>query len=185
MSKAPDRHDSIHVEPYDPCWPAMAQVEIERIKQVITDDNLLEIQHVGSTSVPGAMAKPVIDIYMGVASLTHANQYYLEAITSLGYVFWADNPNPNRLFFVKGMPPYGKQRTHHIHIVEKASRYWWDVLAFRDRLRARPDLLQQYCTLKQQLAQQYEYDREAYTEAKGVFVRSVLREMGISDGGLR
>ena len=62
MSKDPDRHDSIDVVPYDTRWPAMAQAEITRIEQAITDDNLLEIQHVGSTSVPGAWAKPVVDI---------------------------------------------------------------------------------------------------------------------------
>ena len=185
MRSGPDQHDGIHLEPYDPQWPAKAQAEIARLKQVIVDDNLLEIQHVGSTSVPGAIAKPVVDLYLGVTSLARAKQHYIALIASLGYVFWADNPNPNRLFFVKGMPPYGKQRTHHVHIVARSSRYWRDVLAFRDTLRSQLSLLQQYCELKQQLAEQYADDREAYTEAKGAFVRSVLQSIGIPDGGRR
>ena len=185
MDSQPDRHDNIHIEPYDSRWPDLAQVEIARIKQVLTDDNWLEIQHVGSTSIPGAMAKPVVDIYLGVVSLDYAKQHYVELIESLGYLFWPDNPNPERMFFVKGMPPYGERRTHHVHVVEHASRYWRDVLAFRDTLRIQPDLLQQYCQLKQQLAQQYAFDREAYTEAKGKFVRSVLQGIGIPDGGQR
>lgn len=100
------------------------------------------------TSLPNAMAKPIIDIYIGVNSIDLARQHYVEPIISLNYVYWDKNPNPNKLFFVKGMPPYGEKRTHHIHVVEYASDYWRDRIAFREYLKLHPREVERYNFLK-------------------------------------
>jgi GrpB-like predicted nucleotidyltransferase (UPF0157 family) len=145
---------------------------------------VLGIEHFGSTAVPGLAAKPIIDILIAVMSLARAKATLVEPITSLGYVYWAENPKTDRMFFVKGMPPYGERRTHHVHITEPDGEMWRRRLAFRDYLRARPDEARRYEALKRDLAVRYPTDREGYTNAKTEFVEAVYRRMGSSWPGL-
>lgn len=179
------KKDKIVLDDYDANWPNLAEQEIQKLYRVISDDNLVDIQHIGSTSTPNAMAKPIIDIYIGVKSTDKAKQHYIEPIVSLGYLYWDENPNPNKLFFVKGMPPHGEGRTHHIHIVNYKSNYWRDRIAFRDYLRSHPEEVQHYNSLKRELALAHQYDREAYTDAKHDYIVSVLKKAGVKDGGER
>jgi len=179
------KKDNIVIEDYDQNWPRLAKQEINKILGVITDDNLVDIQHIGSTSIPMARAKPIIDIYIGVKSIDIAKQQYIDPIVSLGYVYWDENPNANKLFFVKGMPPYGEKRTHHIHVVKYGSDYWRDRIAFRNYLRLHPGDVQRYNELKIKLALDYQHDREAYTEAKNQFIVYILQCAGIKEGGER
>jgi GrpB-like predicted nucleotidyltransferase (UPF0157 family) len=98
-------------------------------------------------------------------------------IQRLGYVFWAENPKTDRMFFVKGMPPYGVRRTHHVHISEPTGESWLNLL-FRDYLRAHPDEAQRYERLKRDLAIVHRADREAYTDVKAAFVEEILTKAG-------
>lgn len=177
--------DTIFIEAYDSNWPHFAEQEIEKLQAILSHDNLVAIEHIGSTSIPDAMAKPIIDLYVAVKSIEQAKQQYVDPIVSLGYVYWAENPNPDKLFFVKGMPPYGEKRTHHIHVVHYKSDYWRDRLAFRDYLRAHPEEVERYNELKKLLALKHKDDREAYTDAKNAFVVEILRKAGIQQGGKR
>jgi GrpB-like predicted nucleotidyltransferase (UPF0157 family) len=93
-------------------------------------------------------------------------------ICSLGYVYWAENPRKDRLFFVKGMPPFGTRRSHHVHV--RTSQDAERELAFRDALRADPGLARKYERLKEKLTQRHATDREAYTEGKTAFVTEAL-----------
>ena len=79
------------------------------------------------------------------------------------------------MFFVKGMPPYGPRRTHHIHIAEPHSDAWQRPLLFRDYLRRTPDAAARYLRLKLDLAARYRNDREAYTRAKDAFVDDIIK----------
>jgi len=74
------------------------------------------------------------------------------------------------MFFVKGMPQYGVQRTHHVHLCEPSSEHWIHPLLFRDYLRQHPDEARRYVELKRELAERFRDDREAYTGAKDAFV---------------
>ena len=108
----------------------------------------------------------------------------VEPIEGLGYVYWAENPDKDRMFFVKGMPPYGERRTHHIHIFEPTSEVWQRALVFRDYLCEHADEAERYRQLKQSLAQQYRSDREAYSRAKDAYVKAVVgiaRRAGASE----
>lgn len=96
-------------------------------------------------------------------------------LQKLGYEYWTNNPDPNRMFFVKGMPPYGEQRTHHVHIFEHNSDHWCNKLIFRDYLRSHPDWAKEYEQLKAKLAHEHLYDREKYTDEKLDFVNRVLQ----------
>lgn len=177
--------DAIFIVEYDKNWPRLAIEEIKKIYNVVNDNNLVDVQHIGSTSIPGAMAKPIIDIYMGVHSINTAKEHYLNSIFSLGYDYWDENPNPDKLFFVKGLPPAADKRTHHIHVVKHNSVYWRDRIAFRDYLRAHPDEVQHYSALKVKLALKYPYDRETYTDQKNPYIVRILKKAGINNGGQR
>lgn len=95
-------------------------------------------------------------------------------LKQLGYAYWKENPDPQRMFFVKGLPPNGP-RTHHVHMVEPSSPLW-KRLVFRDYLRQHPDEAARYAHLKRQLAQRFAGDREAYTAGKTTYIESVMQK---------
>jgi len=172
--------DDVELVAYDPDWPRLFDIEANRLRAAIQPALVLGIEHFGSTAVPGLIAKPIIDILIAVRSLTPAKAEAVAPIRSLGYVYWEDNPKPDRMFFVKGMPPYGARRTHHVHITEPGGEMWQRRLAFRDYLRAHPNEADRYAALKRDLARRYATDREGYTDAKTDYVEAVYRRMGIT-----
>jgi GrpB-like predicted nucleotidyltransferase (UPF0157 family) len=168
------KNDGIELVAYDEKWPEMAAMEIKRLRAALPQEGVLDIQHVGSTAIPGSLAKPVIDIQIAVVSLPTIKPIAVDTVEALGYQYWAENPDPERLFFVKGMPPFGKKRTHHVHIVEPSSKHWQGKICFRDYLIAHPEAACEYEELKRKLALKYRYDRESYTEAKSDFINAIL-----------
>jgi GrpB-like predicted nucleotidyltransferase (UPF0157 family) len=171
--------DDVLIVPYDPAWETLFATEAARLRTALDPALVLGIEHFGSTAVPGLAAKPIIDILIAVASLAQARATMIQPITGLGYVYWDENPKPDRMFFVKGMPPYGEHRTHHIHMTEPDGEMWRRRLAFRDYLRANPIEARRYEALKRDLAERYPTDREQYTEAKTEYIESVYRKMGL------
>jgi len=163
--------DRIEVSEYDPAWSAEYGAEQQRIRAALDADLLMEIQHVGSTAIPGMAAKPIIDILLMVREGAERARV-IQGLQKLGYVYWEGNPEPGRMFFVKGMPPFGTRRTHHVHVfddaVERNRR-----IAFRDYLRSRADAAREYAELKRQLAEQCSSDREAYTRGKDEFIARI------------
>lgn len=166
--------DEIELVAYDPGWPRLFDEERALLERVLPIDPILAIEHAGSTAIPGLAAKPIIDIFIAVGSIEVAQATLVEPIQAIGYVYWAENPDRDRMFFVKGMPPYGERRTHHIHIFEATSEIWQRALTFRDYLRSHADEAERYRQLKQGLAQQYRSDREAYSRAKDTYVLAVV-----------
>jgi len=166
--------DDIEILPYDPGWPERFQAERLQLREALSAETILAIEHFGSTAIPAMPAKPIIDILIAVPSVAAARLSFPAILDAFGYDFWADNPKRDRLFFVKNMPPRGKQRTHHVHICERTSEMW-DRLAFRDYLRANPAEAAAYASLKRRLAETYGNDREAYTQVKTAFVARIMR----------
>ena len=150
----------------------MAQFADERqaIREAIDAAIPLAIEHFGSTAIPGMPAKPIIDIMIG-ADRQHWSAI-IQALQCLAYVHWTDNPDPDREFLVKGMPPCGARRTHHVLLCEKDSPFW-ERLLFRDYLQHHADERQAYADLKAQLAARYPKDREAYTQGKAALVAAI------------
>lgn len=169
--------DRVEIVDYDPTWPAMFSAEAERLRTVLAGEDIDAIEHFGSTAVPGLAAKPVIDILLTVPSLAEARKTFPDRLATLDYVFWRDDPRPGRLYFVKGMPPFGEKRTHHLHVCERPGKLW-SQLRFRDHLRAHPEDAERYAALKRDLAARYADDREAYTEAKGDFIGAIMARIG-------
>ena len=168
--------DPIELVPYDPRWPGLYLEEEARLRDVLGGIPGLRIDHYGSTSVPGLEAKPLLDILIQVASREDWPRL-VEPIESLGYLYWASNPDQDTLYFVKGLPPAAQRRTHHIHVFDKERTAELD---FRDLLRRDPGVAQRYVALKRELAAKYRYDRKAYTDSKAEFIHGVLKDAGPS-----
>jgi len=156
-------------------WAVLFDQAAKRLRAALDPSLIVGLERFGSTAVPGLSAKPIIDIPIAVRSLKHAQAAFVEALQNLDYVYWAENPKQDRMFFVKGMPPFGSRRFHHVHVTEPDGEMW-QRLAFRDYLRAHPEEAATYDQLKRRLAAEHPADREAYTGAKSVYVESVMRK---------
>ncbi|PZD71466.1 hypothetical protein C1752_06385 [Acaryochloris thomasi RCC1774] len=165
--------DKVVIVEYNLQWPVLFTQEAATISNALDDTLVKRIEHFGSTAVPGLAAKPIVDLLVEVRSLTEAQESVIQPLAALGYAYWSDNPDPERMFFVKGLPPNGP-RTHHIHMVE-ADSVLWERLTFRDYLRSHPAEAEQYLQLKSQLAAQFSTDREAYTAGKTAFIQSMTQ----------
>ena len=167
--------DEVEIVSYDPRWPLLFNEEAKRLRTVLDPSLIVGIEHFGSTAITGLSAKPIIDILIAVRSLAAARSTFVEALRTLDYVYWADNPKTDRMFFVKGMPPFGSKRSHHVHVTQRDVEMW-PRLAFRDYLRTHPEEAETYERLKLRLAAEHQTDREAYTDAKSAYVEDVMRK---------
>jgi GrpB-like predicted nucleotidyltransferase (UPF0157 family) len=165
--------DEVEIVNYDPRWPLLFDEEAKRLRAVLDPSLIVGLEHFGSTAVPDLSAKP--DILIAVRSLTDARASFVDPLRNLDYVYWAENPKQDRMFFVKGMPPFGVRRSHHVHVTEPDGEMW-QRLAFRDFLRAHPEEAATYQRLKTRLAAEHQTDREAYTGAKSAYIESVMRK---------
>ncbi len=159
---------------YDPHWAAMYAEESARIQNAI-GEWLSGIEHVGSTSVPGLAAKPVVDIMPGLRSLGDS-PHIVGPLQKLGYQYFPEHEDvmPERRYFSLPAGDEHRGRRHfHIHAVETTSAFWRRHLAIRDHLRAHPDVAGEYAALKRRLAAEYGSDREGYTEAKSEFIKRI------------
>ena len=161
-------------------WTKFYEQEKDTIISALGTKNISRINHIGSTSVPGLIAKPTIDILLEIP--TDADIPSLTAaLISAGYICntQPNNPAPH-LMFMKGYTPQGfRGQAVHLHVRFPGD---WDELYFRDYLRSHPETAKSYGKLKQNLQLRYEHDRDAYTEAKTDFIQEATRlarkEMG-------
>lgn len=170
-------NDYISLSKYDDEWPSMARNEINYLKKIIPH-LIVDIEHIGSTSIPNLDAKPIIDIMVGVTSLDDARST-IEPMEQIGYSYWKDNPFTEHFFFVKGLPSIGGNgRSHHVHVIERDSDFWIMQILFRDYLRNHHNEAENYLKLKIDLAKKFKNDRDSYTSGKTEFVHSILRKAG-------
>jgi GrpB-like predicted nucleotidyltransferase (UPF0157 family) len=160
----------IRIVPYDAAWPGLFEKERAILEDFLAPWLFGPIEHVGSTAVPGLAAKPVIDVMAGVKTLEESRPS-IASLATIGYRYFPYDPE-NKHWFCK---PSAAFRTHHLHLVPFGSKSWNERLVFRDYLRRNPAAVKEYAELKQRLAEQYEFDREAYTEAKGPFIQRILK----------
>lgn len=156
---------------YNPAWEKSFAKEAKKIAAVFSDD-ALDIQHVGSTAIPGIVAKPIVDIGVTVSSLKQARKY-IDSLQAIGYTLKLNDPRAERLFFTKGPE---EKRTHYLHIGESDHDYIADMVTFRDYLRNNPDEAHKYSELKKKLAVAYADKREVYTAQKEAFVKNILEK---------
>lgn len=157
------------LEEYNPQWAHQFENEKKLIHQTL-QINTLPIEHIGSTSIIGLLAKPIIDIAVGVTSLYEAESF-IKPLSKLNYEYVPKLDFPNRLFFRKGAWRHG---THHLHVYEITSEEWSNHILFRDYLRTHPQKVLEYAVLKKQLASKYSEDRANYTKMKAPFIQSII-----------
>lgn len=154
---------------YDPAWPVRF-VEVGATLRRALGDVALRIDHIGSTSVPGLAAKPIIDIQVSVTDL-ESTAPFRDPLLDIGLVYRADNPERTKRYF-REKP--GQPRTHiHIRRIGTFSQQY--PLLFRDFLRIDQRAAGDYESVKQTLAQRYRYDRRAYTDAKAAICWEIIR----------
>ncbi len=159
---------TVRLEPYDPAWYTMYASEAQLLRNTL-DIPPEHIQHVGSTSIPGMVAKPIIDIAIRVDTLERAEQWE-DTLASLGYWYKGlETHMPHRRFFAKG--PESK-RTVYLHIVDR--KEFERLIKFRDFLRANPEAAAEYAELKQRLASDNANNRARYSQLKNDFIQSIL-----------
>ncbi len=158
----------IVVTNYNPLWTKKFEKEALLIKEMIAD-NCIAICHIGSTSVPGLAAKPIIDIMVVVRSLERVDTV-AEKFSDIGYEYLGEFGITGRRYLRKG----GDERTHQIHIFQADD--WNNIgrhLAFRDYMRTHEKERDEYAKLKKDLAQKFPYDIDGYCDGKEDFVREM------------
>jgi GrpB-like predicted nucleotidyltransferase (UPF0157 family) len=157
------------VADYDDGWPLTFAQIAEPVRAAVADLGA-QVEHVGSTSVPGLAAKPIVDIDVVVPSPEDVPSA-TERLRSLGYVYQGDKGIRGREAFMwpRGATP------HHLYVVVEGSQRHTDHIRLRDYLRRHPEVAQEYAALKKKLAEQHRDDRLGYTNAKTEFIAGVLR----------
>lgn len=157
----------VQLDPYTSEWKDEFESEKEKLLSIL-NGNIIDIQHVGSTSIEGCHAKPVIDILIGIESL-ELGETLIPLLVEQGYI---------HKFNVPGEVYFKKQSngltTHHIHIAPINGQVWKNQILFRDYLKLHPEKLQEYIELKQRLAIQFADDRDKYSKGKKEFILQVL-----------
>jgi GrpB-like predicted nucleotidyltransferase (UPF0157 family) len=155
---------SVELQEYDPTWAELFESERQLLAGIF-GSRAVAIEHVGSTSVPGLSAKPIVDVLIGLRELALSDAQ-IEAMRRLGYEYLGEHGLAGRLFFRK------KPRTHHVHVVEHGGAHWDRQLVFRDALRSDPDERRRYDAFKRRLAAEG-HPRDVYTELKTPFIREI------------
>ncbi len=157
----------VTVIPYDPRWAAWFERSASEVKAAL-GDNLLVIHHIGSTSIPGIYAKPIIDM-LAVARDLRLIGECADQLQRIGYEPMGEFGISGRRYFRRDNS--ARVRTEQVHVFAMQSPHVRRHLAFRDFLRSHPELAQEYSVLKQRLAAAYPFDIEAYMDGKDPFIR--------------
>ena len=166
------------VHPHDPRLIEQAEIERARLA-VLLKPWLVDggVEHVGSTSVPGLAAKPVIDLMAQVSDPDVVVEQAGDRLSADGWHYVPPDLDTGaswRRFFIKP-DPSGQRRYAHLHLIQAGHERWTQQLEFRDALRRDDELATMYANLKRRLVAEHPHDREAYTEAKAEFILDALR----------
>jgi len=153
----------------DPAWPAAFEGVAAEIRGAL-GDLAVAVEHVGSTSVPGLAAKPVIDVQVSVRSIV-PRAPVVDPLVALGYRHAIDPIETEHEFLSRGYDPPGP--LVHLHLCEAGSGWERRHLAFRDWLRSHPDDARAYEDLKRRLAREHPRDIHTYVDGKTAFIRSI------------
>ena len=163
---------TVELKAHDPEWKVAFATEAELLRHAFGAP-LIAVHHIGSTAIPGIMAKPIIDILCVVDSLSSVDAANSRMIAN-GYVPKGENGIVGRRYFQKfdgdGV------RSHHIHVFQTGSPHIERHLAFRDYLIAHPDKAQAYSAWKTELLQSGIVTREAYQNGKSCVVELLQSE---------
>jgi GrpB-like predicted nucleotidyltransferase (UPF0157 family) len=149
----------IRIVPYDTYWKVLFENEKALLKEVLGNEMVFNVEHIGSTSIEGLVAKPTIDILVEVLSLSDETKHFItEKLKAIGYGNMHNAEKDNRMTFAKGYDEnFVYANTYHIHICEKGNTPQ-DEIYFRDYLRQNLDIRDEYAKLKYALAEKYQFN---------------------------
>jgi GrpB-like predicted nucleotidyltransferase (UPF0157 family) len=169
----------IVLKEHNPAYKSWYREEKDNLTEAC-GHNFCRISHIGSTSVEGLIAKPIVDILFELN-----NDYDVNDMVSLlqgsGWILMAQNESEKTLDLNKGYTSSGfAEKVYHLHVKPSGD---WDELYFRDYLRVHHDVARQYELLKLDLKRRFEHDRDAYTNAKSEFVIKYTQKARKEFGG--
>lgn len=166
--------EPIIVEDYNPDWIDRFLREKESLLGAI-GHNIIDLEHIGSTSIFDLAAKPIIDILVGVKTLDDAEKC-IPILEKMNYQYVPEFEDilPERRYFRK--PPQGEGRDIHLHMTILGSDFWDRQLLFRNYLRVHSNTRDDYSKLKKKLAKKHRTNREAYSNAKEEFILKILEK---------
>lgn len=165
------RRGTVAVEPHRIEWEMSAQEIIDNLKDILKDD-IVDAQHIGSTSIKNICAKPIVDIVVGVNSFDRIMKHNDELMKN-GIVYRREE-HPGQHLYVAG-DLENNILTHHIHVVIWGQEAWNNYINMRDYLNAHEEEAKEYSDLKERLAREYPEDRIAYTNGKRALIERILR----------
>lgn len=157
----------VEVCSYNEKWSLMFNQEEKKLK-LIFGNEILDIFHIGSTSVPNLKAKPIIDIMATVNEIDNVDKFN-EEMKKIGYEAKGENGISGRRYFQKG----GDNHNYHLHIFKAGSYEVKRHLAFRDYLKFHPKVMRSYGELKEKLAEKFPYDIESYINGKDTLIKEI------------
>jgi len=158
----------VELVPHNPEWSQLANEETKRILEQLSIP-VIGVYHIGSTSIPGIKAKPILDFVIEVENLDDIIRS-TEMLGELGYISRGEYGIPGRQFFTKDTDD---ERSHHLHIFQQGHPDIERHLVFRDFLRANPEAAHKYEVIKEKLAKRFPKESGSYTEAKSDFILSM------------
>lgn len=165
------KRGTVQLSDYNPAWPKAFEQEKDLLTKTLGIKNL-QIEHIGSTSVPGLAAKPIIDMIIAVDSFDEVDTH-IKPLQQIGYSYMPQRMFADRKFFPKGPEAC---KTHHLNFVLKDNlEQWRRPIAFRDYLRTHPEARNEYAQLKYTLAKAHATNRKDYTMAKAHFIESAAK----------
>ena len=175
LKTSPGGYKRVEVSPYDSAWVKDFQA-IKKELNVALGDLALSIEHVGSTSVPGLSAKPIIDIDVVIEDETKLPAV-VKALESIGYTHEGNKGIKGREAFAYE----GKEhlRKHHMYVCTKDASELKRHLTFRDYLREHPEEVEAYSRVKEEGAKRYPFDIDGYIEFKSPYIEGVYRKIGL------
>ena len=162
--------DKVSLVSHSSNWHTEFEQEKEKL-QAVLGNIALAIEHIGSTSIPGLSAKPILDIAVAVENI-EALKSVIPVLTAAGYDILDSIETKGEVLARKGTPD---NRTHYIHVEILGDTYWNNHIMFRDFLLKHQEYVKAYEKLKKDLAKQFSDDRKKYTAAKNDFIQNVLK----------
>ena len=165
----------IVVVPYDPNWRSDFEAIRAEVEGAV-GDLILGVEHVGSTSVEGMAAKPCIDIDVVIPDYSVFDAV-VDRLNAIGYIHEGDLGIKDREAFKYGDKPH--LQTHHLYVCPQTSAELHRHITFRDFLRSHPDAVHQYSAVKQQAAQLFPNDIDAYIAYKSECIKEIYQKCGL------
>lgn len=170
------KKDEVKLVPYDERWQHAFDITKKELKKCLKLQDV-QIEHIGSTSIKGIQAKPVLDILIGVENIDALDEALFKALRSVGF-YRLKVERPNEIVCAKFTDTSFETKTHFIHIVDYEKEKWHQMLFFRNYLNANEEIKQQYQDLKTAFFTTNLKGIDAYTEYKDQFVKAIFAKMG-------